>query len=65
MKLRFIEEIALLMLDDEDGEFLRVPGWSMQCAFAGAVLMELALEDRIDTDLKRLVLLDPAPLGMI
>ena len=63
MKLRFIEEIALLMLDDEDGEFLRVPGWSMQCAFAGAVLMELTLEDRIDTDLKRLVLLDPAPLG--
>ena len=35
MKLRFAEEITLLMLDDEDGEFVRVPGWSMQCAFAG------------------------------
>ena len=63
MKLRFAEEITLLMLDDEDGEFVRVPGWSMQCAFAGAVLMDLALANRIDTDLKRLVLIDPTPLG--
>ena len=62
MKLRFAEEITLLMLDDEDGGFVRVPGWSMQCAFAGAVLMDLALENRIDTDLKRLVLIDPTPL---
>ena len=63
MKLRFAEEITLLMLNDEDGEFVRVPGWSMQCAFAGAVLMDLALENRIDTDLKRLILIDPTPLG--
>ena len=63
MKLRFAEEITLLMLNDEDGEFVRVPGWSMQCAFAGAVLMDLALENRIDTDLKRLVLIDPTPVG--
>ena len=63
MKLRFAEEITLLMLNDEDGEFVRVPGWSMQCAFAGAVLMDLALENRIDTDLKRLVLIDPTPIG--
>ena len=63
MKLRFAEEITLLMLNDEDGEFVRVPGWSLQCAFAGAVLMDLALENRIDTDLKRLVLIDPTPLG--
>ena len=26
MKLRFAEEITLLMLNDEDGEFVRVPG---------------------------------------
>ena len=53
MNLRFAEEITLLMLNDEDGEFVHVPGWSMQCAYAGAVLMDLALEYRIDTDLKR------------
>lgn len=63
MKLRFAEEITLLMLHDEDGGFIRVPGWSLQCAYAGAVLMDLALEGRIDTDLKRLVLIDPTPLG--
>ncbi len=63
MNLRFAEEITLLVLNDEDGEFVRVPGWSMQCALAGSVLMDLALENRIDTDLKRLVLVDPTPLG--
>ena len=63
MNLRFAEEITLLMLNDEDGEFVHVPGWSMQCAYAGAALMDLALEYRIDTDLKRLVLLDPTPVG--
>ena len=63
MKLRFAEEITLLMLSDDDGEFVRVPGWSMQCAYAGAVLMDLALEHRIDTDLKRLLLIDPTPVG--
>ena len=63
MELRFAEEITLLLLNDDDGEFVRVPGWSMQCAFAGAVLMDLALENRIDTDVKRLVLIDPTPIG--
>ena len=63
MKLRFSEEITLLMLNDEDGDFVRVSGWSLQCAYAGATLMDLALENRIDTDLNRLVLIDPTPLG--
>ena len=63
MKLRFAEEITLLMLNDEDGGFVRVPGWSLQCAYAGAVLMDLALENRIDTDVKKLVLIDPTPVG--
>ena len=50
MILRFAEEITLLMLGDEDGEFVSLPGWSVQCAYAGAVLMDLALENRIDSD---------------
>lgn len=36
---------------------------NMRHAFAGAVLMDLAKEHRIDTDLKSLILVDPAPLG--
>ncbi len=61
--LRFSEEVLLLLLDDEEGRFVRVPEWSMRYALAGSVLMDLALEDRIDTDLEKLVLVDPTPVG--
>ena len=61
--LRFAEEIMLLLLDDESGEFAHIPEWSLRYALAGAVLMDLALENRIDTDPKRLTLLDPTPIG--
>ncbi|MDE2860328.1 MAG: GPP34 family phosphoprotein [Chloroflexota bacterium] len=60
--LRFAEEIILLLLDD-DGRFARLPSWSLNYALAGGVLMDLALENRIDTDLDSLVLLDATPLG--
>ena len=61
--LRFAEEVLLLLLDDEDGRFARVPDWSLGYALAGGVLMDLALENRIDTDLDSLLLLDATPLG--
>ncbi len=60
--LRFAEEIILLLLDD-DGRFTRLPSWSLHYALAGGVLMDLALENRIDTDLEKLVLIDPTPVG--
>ena len=61
--LTFAEEILLLLLDDESGELVPAPAWSRQCALAGAVLMDLALQDRIDTDLRKLVVVDPSPTG--
>ena len=61
--LRFAEEIMLLLLDDEGERFLRVPDWSLRYALAGGVLMDLAMEDRIDTDLEQLTLVDPTPVG--
>ena len=61
--LRFAEEIILLMLHDDDGKFAHVPSWSMDRALAGAVLMDLALENRIDTDPENLILIDDAPVG--
>ncbi len=61
--LRFAEEIILLMLHDDDGKFAHVPSWSMDRAMAGAVLMDLALENRIDTDPENLVLIDDTPVG--
>ena len=61
--LRFAEEIILLTLRDDDGKFEPVPALSMQHALAGAVLMDLALENRIDTDTENLVLIDSTPVG--
>ena len=60
--LRFAEEIMLLMLDD-DGKFVGVPDRLLRYGLAGGVLMDLALENRIDTDVDKLVLLDSTPLG--
>ena len=60
--LRFAEEIILLLLNDDGGRFAAVPKWSQDYALAGGVLMDLALENRIDTDLEKLVLVDEAPL---
>ena len=61
--LRFAEEILLLLHNEERGDF--APGLapqSLNIALAGAVLMDLALEDRIDTDLEHLFLVDATPL---
>ena len=52
----------LLILDDENGKFARVPDRLMRYALAGGVLMDLALENRIDTDLKNLILVDSTPV---
>ena len=61
--LTFAEEIVLLLLDDRSGEFVPVPPWSRKCALAGAVLMDLALHGRIDTDLRKLAVVDRSPTG--
>ena len=61
--LRFAEEVLLLLLQDTGGRFARVPGASLRYALAGAVLMDLALENRIDTDLRKLELVDETPTG--
>ncbi len=60
--LRFSEEIMLLLLDDRGGRFIDIPTASLEYALAGAVLMDLALEGRIDTDPERLFVIDPTPV---
>ena len=60
--LRFPEELMLLILDDENGKFVSVPDQLLRYALAGGVMMDLALENRIDTDLKRLLLVDSHPV---
>ncbi len=60
--MRIAEEF-LLLLRDEDGALSRAPEWLVRYALGAAVLMELALENRIDTDARRLFLIDSSPVG--
>ena len=61
--MRFAEELLLLLHSDDSGYFISIPEWSMSCALAGSVLMDLALENRIDSDLETLTLVDATPIG--
>lgn len=63
MPLSMPEEILLLMLDDESGRLMERAAPSGDYAVAGAILAELALSGRIDTDPKRLYIANPAPTG--
>ena len=63
MSLRFTEEIILLLLDDESGRMTNLPDWAFRLAMSGSVLMDLALERKIDSDLKELIVTDPMPTG--
>ena len=57
------EEIVILIMDRETGTFRHaLSEHHRDLVIAGAVLMDLALENRIDTDPQRLLLLDPAAL---
>ena len=60
--LTFTEEL-LLLLEDEAGAHLSARQPALECALAGAVLLDLAFAGRIDTDLEALVVIDPAPTG--
>ena len=62
--LTFTEEL-LLLLGDGAGAYLPTRQHALECALAGAVLLDLAFADRIDTDLEALVVTDPAPTGNV
>ena len=57
------EELILLLLNEENGYFHQVPGWDLNCAVVGAVLAELSLLSRIDTDMESLFLVDQTETG--
>jgi hypothetical protein len=63
MPLTMPEEILLLMLDDQSGRLQERAAPSGDYAIAGAILAELALAGRIDTDPDRLYVVNPAPTG--
>ena len=57
------EELILMLLNQESGYFHQVPGWDLNCAVIGAVLAELSLKSRIDTDMDSLFVLDETETG--
>ena len=60
--LLLVEELHVLLLDRKQGGLINIDDRNMRHAFAGAVLMDLAKERRIDTDLESLEIVDPTPL---
>jgi hypothetical protein len=63
MTLTMPEEILLLLLDDQTGKPVGLPGPAGDLAVVGAILMELALAGRIDTDLDSLSVTSRDPIG--
>ena len=61
--LGLLDEFILALLNEENGYFYQVPGWTMDCAVIGAALAELSLLSRIDTDIESLLILDPTETG--
>lgn len=61
--LTIAEEIILLFLDDQKGTLIRGPDIHIELAVSGAVLMDLALANRVDTDPERLFVVNSTPMG--
>ena len=59
---RLTEEMLLLLLDQKSGGLEPVQPWTLAYALSGAALMDLSILNRVDTDARRLSLIDPAPL---
>ena len=57
------DELVLMLLNEQNGYFHSVRGWALNCAVVGAVLAELSLRSRIDTDMESLVLIDRTDTG--
>ena len=62
-QLSLPEELILMLLNEESGYFRQIPGWDLNCAVVGAVLAELSLQSRIDTDMESLFLIDETETG--
>src|SRR5262249_6068194 len=63
MKIGLVEELLLLTLEDEGGQFARVPETSLSCGLAGAALIDLEIRGKIETDFEGLWVVDSGPTG--
>ena len=63
IKIGLVEEFLLLTLEDDGGQFARVPETSLSCGLAGAALIDLEIRGKIETDYQGLWVVDSAPTG--
>ena len=61
--LPLAEQILVLLLDEQRGEFLPVSKFALARVLIGAILMDLAFASRIDTDTASLMIIDRTPTG--
>lgn len=59
--LTLAEEILLLALDEETGTIVDLPNYQTNAMLVAAVLMDLALQNRIDTDVQNLQVISQEP----
>lgn len=64
MQISLTEEFLLLALEDEGGQFSRIPETSFSCGIAGAALMDLEIRGRIATGERILTVVDSSPTGV-
>ena len=57
------EEFLLLTLKDQDGGFIHINQEYLHAGFVGAAIMELSLQGKLDSDLKRIWAVDKSPTG--
>ena len=58
-----VEELHILLLDRQQGGLVDADDRNIRYAFAGAALMDLTMQNRIDTDMQSLTVVDSSPLG--
>jgi hypothetical protein len=59
--LTLAEEILLLALDEKTGTIVDLPNYQTNAMLVAAVLMDLALQNRIDTDVQNLQVISQEP----
>ena len=62
-RLTLAEELVLIALDDERGSLISLPQFSLEFGLAAALVMELTLLGRVDTDVEKLFVISADKTG--
>ncbi len=62
-KITLAEEVLLLLLDEKKGTLIQVPQLTLHFVLAGAILMELAIRNKVDSDIDSFYIINKDPTG--